>query len=47
MNLFRKALPTRSDGDVGENVGEIMLTGTQVEIVQRIEADDQTLVGWG
>ena len=47
MNLFRKALPTRSDGDVGENVGEIMLTGTQMEIVQRIEADDQTLVGWG
>ncbi len=24
-----------------------MLTGTQMEIVQRIEADDQTLVGWG
>ena len=58
MNLFRKALPTRSDGDVGENVGEssvknsenfgeIMLTGTQMEIVQRIEADDQTWVGWG
>jgi len=22
VNLFRKALPTRSDGDVGENVGE-------------------------
>ena len=41
MNLFRKALPTRSDGDVGENVGEIMLTGTQMEIVQRIEADDR------
>ena len=66
MNLFRKALPTRSDGDVGENVGdssekfgessvkfgessakksekfgEIMLTGTQMEIVQRIEADNR------
>jgi DNA-binding MarR family transcriptional regulator len=41
VNLFRKALPTRSDGDVGENVGEIMLTGTQMEIVQRIEADDR------
>ena len=22
MNLFRKALPARSDGDVGENVGD-------------------------
>lgn len=66
VNLFRKALPTRSDGDVGENVGEssekfgessakfgessvknsakfgeIMLTGTQMEIVQRIEADNR------
>lgn len=37
MNLFRKALPMRSDGDVGE----IMLTGTQMEIVQRIEADNR------
>ena len=50
MNLFRKALPTRSDGDVGgssvknsENFGEIMLTGTQMEIVQRIEADNRIL----
>ena len=48
VNLFRKALPARSDGDVGENVGEssakfgeIMLTGTQMEIVQRIEADNR------
>ena len=52
MNLFRKALPARSDGDVGENVGEssakdtknfgeIMLNGTQMEIVQRIEADNR------
>ena len=66
MNLFRKALPARSDGDVGENagdslakfgessvkfgessakksekLGEIMLTGTQMEIVQRIEADNR------
>ena len=59
VNLFRKALPTRSDGDVGENdgessakfgessaknsakFGEIMLTGTQMEIVQRIEADNR------
>ncbi len=66
VNLFRKALPMRSDGDVGENdgegsvkfgessvkfgessaknsakFGEIMLTGTQMEIVQRIEADNR------
>ena len=66
VNLFRKALPARSDGDVGENVGEssakfgessvkfgessvkdtenfgeITLNGTQMEIVQRIEADNR------
>ncbi len=66
MNLFRKALPARSDGDVGENVGdssakfgessvklgessakksekfgEITLNGTQMEIVQRVEADNR------
>ena len=66
VNLFRKALPERSDGDVGENVGdssekfgessvkfgessakntekfgEITLNGTQMEIVQRVEADNR------
>ena len=59
VNLFRKALPTRSDEHVSENVGEssvkfgkssvknsakfgdIMLTGTQMEIVQRIEVDNR------
>ena len=62
VNLFRKALPARSDGDVGEssakfgessvkfgessvkdteNFGEITLNGTQMEIVQRIEADNR------
>ena len=48
VNLFRNVLPTMSDRDVGANVGEssakfgeVILNGTQMEIMQRIDADNR------